>query len=297
MSNMISIDGGGTKTLAVVYDQKGHEVNRLQGGSSNFAVNYDDAKKTLIDVISQLLNKHSVDQIRIGVAGYSRIKNVSELENEFSQLFNVKVNFYSDAQLGLYSVYDTNFPLVYVIGGTGSILYTLIDEKFNRFGGYGHLLKDPGSAYGFMMSFIEDTLNKLDAHKRLNKVQRKFMKKLELKTNEGLIGYINQVLKQDIANLAEDITKDSSDPYVQKLLKLEALKVVSQIKKVLKQSKINDTFTLVLRGGFIEKAPNVMHYILEALNKQNIKFILKKDNPEAVYGGYILSRLSSRKEV
>lgn len=293
----MSIDGGGTKTLAVIYDASGHEIARMQTGSSNFAVNYDDAKQSLIDVISQLLENYQVGLIKIGVAGYSRIKDVSLLEKEFSQLFHVEVKFYSDALLGLYSVYDTKHPLVYVIGGTGSIIYTLINQQFNRFGGYGHLLKDPGSAYGFMLEFIEDTLNKLDGKRRLNKVQKKFMKHLGIKSNEALIGYINRVLKQDIASLAQVVTEDKTDPYVQKLLRNEALKVVVHIQKVLKQSKINDTFTLVLRGGFIEKAPYVKEHVINTLKQKNIKFILKEDNVEAVYGGYIFSQLSSRKEV
>ena len=52
---IIGIDGGGTKTLGVVYDYEGNELKRIQVGFSNF-INVEKSKKTIMELIMKLVS-------------------------------------------------------------------------------------------------------------------------------------------------------------------------------------------------------------------------------------------------
>jgi len=295
MNKIISIDGGGTKTLGVLYDDKGHEINRAIEGSSNFAVDVLAAEASLHHVIDALITDE-VSSIHIGLSGFSMIPNKSNLIQSFEDKYHTRVYLYPDAYLGLYSAYEAPKPLIYVVGGTGSIIYTLVNEKFNRFGGYGHLFGDPGSAYGFVMDVFNDCLNRLDQSKPLNRVQKQLLKSQNLKTNEDVIGYVHRVKKQEIASLARVIA-GSMNKYVEQKLKKQAIIISKSILSVVKNQELNDGFMLALRGGFLEALPFVQENVLSILDKKRIKYTLNRDIKEAVYGGYIRANLSKAKEI
>lgn len=295
MNKIISIDGGGTKTLGVLYDANGHEIKRAIEGSSNFAVDIFAAEQSLQQVIDALITDE-VSSIHIGLSGFSMIPNKSNLIQSFEDKYHTRVYLYPDAYLGLYSAYEADLPLIYVVGGTGSIVYTLVDEKFNRYGGYGHLFGDPGSAYGFVMDVFHDCLNRLDQSKPLNRVQKQLLKSKDLKTNEDVIGYVHRVKKQEIASLARVIA-GNMNKYVEQKLKKQANIIAKSILSVVKHQELNNGFVLALRGGFLEALPFVQQNVLSFLDKKRIKYTLNRDIKEAVYGGYICACLSKGKEI
>ncbi|MFA7417270.1 MAG: BadF/BadG/BcrA/BcrD ATPase family protein [Acholeplasma sp.] len=295
MNKIISIDGGGTKTLGVLYDTSGNELKRSTKGSSNFAVDVKDASQALIEVIDELIIDN-VLSIHIGLSGFSMIPDKDKLIKSLEDLYQTRVYLYPDAYLGLYSAYEKDLPLIYVVGGTGSIIYSLVDNEFNRYGGYGHLFGDQGSAYGFVMDVFWDCLVALDQNKKLNKVQKALLNHLELSTNEDVIGYTHRVKKQEIASLARLITQHQHS-YVLKKIKKQAIIIAKGIEQVVKKKQLNKGLVIALRGGFLESAPNAKQEVLNYLDKKHIKYTLNRDIKEAVYGGYIRAMLSKGKEI
>src|SRR5690554_520956 len=295
MNKIISIDGGGTKTLGVLYDTSGNELKRSTKGSSNFAVDVKDASQALIEVIDELIIDN-VLSIHIGLSGFSMIPDKDKLIKSLEDLYQTRVYLYPDAYLGLYSAYEKDMPLTYVVGGTGSIIYSLVDNEFNRYGGYGHLFGDKGSAYGFVMDVFWDCLVALDQNKKLNKVQKALLNHLELSTNEDVIGYTHRVKKQEIASLARLITQHQHR-YVLKKIKKQAIIIAKGIEQVIKNKQLDKGLVLALRGGFLESVPNAKQEVLNYLDKKHIKYTLNRDIKEAVYGGYIRAMLSKGKEI
>lgn len=294
MSKIVSIDGGGTKTLAVLYDENGQELQRVIKGSSNFAVHVEEALNTLKAALDEIINK-DVLSIHIGLSGYSMVPNKDNLIKDLEKAYHTRVFIYPDAHLGLYSAYDANNPLIYVVGGTGSIMYSLVDGQMKRYGGYGHLFGDPGSAYSFVMDIFKDCLHQLDYGKPLNEVQHSLLKDLNLTTNEDIIGYTHRVKKQDIAKLARNIT-NHQHPYVLEKIQVQANLIAQSIMEVSQSIDISKQWMIALRGGFLEAAPNLKNEVLNILNINKVNYILNRDIKEAVYGGYILSKLSKGKE-
>lgn len=294
MSKIVSIDGGGTKTLAVLYDENGQELQRVMKGSSNFAVDVKDALDNLKATLNDI-HLEDVESIQIGLSGYSMVPNKDNLIKDLEKTYHTRVFIYPDAHLGLYSAYDAKTPLIYVVGGTGSIVYSLVDGQMKRYGGYGHLFGDPGSAYNFVMDIFKDCLHQLDYGKTLNEIQQSLLDDLDLKTNEAIIGYTHKVKKQDIAKLARNIT-NHQHPYVLEKIAVQANLIAQSIIEVSKYIHTTKQWMIALRGGFLESAPNLKDSVINILNKNKVNYILNRDVKEAVYGGYILSKLSKGKE-
>lgn len=292
---IISIDSGGTKTKGVLYDDTGNIIREYLAGQSNFAVNYDNAKSVLVDVIHELINE-KVSSIYMGIAGFSAVAKLDELKSFFESKFQVKTHIYPDAYLGLYANKESDAPLIHVIAGTGSMIYTLKDDNLYRFGGNGHLFGDTGSAYSISMKLFEDIFETLDLNKKLNPLQKEALKKAKATNRAELLSFIYQKNKSEIAEFASLISSYVSLKYSQKLLKNEAKKISSQILNAYKKSKMNEAFILVLKGGFVEKAPLVKEEIIKILEKKKLKFKLNMSNREAVYGGYQLYRLQNRRD-
>ena len=51
---IIGVDGGGTKTIAVLYDNHGQELKRVTGDFSNFNIDIVKAKKHLEILLDEL---------------------------------------------------------------------------------------------------------------------------------------------------------------------------------------------------------------------------------------------------
>lgn len=90
------------------------------------------------------------------------ILNLDNLIKLLEDLYYMYVYIYFDVYLGFYLVYDFLLLFIYVVGGIGSIVYSLVDNEFNRYGGYGYLFGDFGFVYGFVMDVFLDCFKKLD---------------------------------------------------------------------------------------------------------------------------------------
>src|SRR5690606_14683660 len=289
MSNKIlSIDSGGTKTLGIIYDEKGQVLKELTVGQSNFAVDYDKALLSIDELIKTMTNEVEVDLVVLGAAGYSRIPDVAKFEQELTKKYGTVVKVVPDAYLGLYSNYDPSMPFIYSVAGTGSITYAIDQNKVHRFGGFGHIFGDYGSAYGVSINLLEDALMRFDEGKNPNSVQKKVLKQFKLKTREQIIGFAHKETKVTIASLAKYIDLENAKPYVQKLYKNQAKAIVSSIEKAIKVLKINQTVKLVLRGGFIQNATGLKAIVLDLLKTKHINFIYEEGTHEPVYGGFVL---------
>lgn len=151
---LIAIDGGGTKTEAVLIRNDGTVCARQLGGASNpHSVGIDQANQTIKDLISPLLKKAAgsdepLSAVFAGLAGAGR----ETARASFAQLFRsilgnrIPVRVDSDALNCLSSGIGTGDGIV-LIAGTGSAAFARRNGAMHQVGGWGHLLGDEGSGY------------------------------------------------------------------------------------------------------------------------------------------------------
>ncbi|HEV7126059.1 MAG TPA: BadF/BadG/BcrA/BcrD ATPase family protein [Ktedonobacterales bacterium] len=146
----LGVDGGGSKTLAIVVDAQGQERGRGLAGSGNYqAVGAARALRAVRDAVTVALTMaHGHRPCRaawLGLAGVDRARDVALLLPRVRTLART-VRLTNDAELALGALPEQ--VGVALIAGTGSIaLGRDARGRTARAGGWGHILGDEGSGY------------------------------------------------------------------------------------------------------------------------------------------------------
>ena len=146
----LGIDGGGSKTLAIIVDTQGNEIGRGYAGSSNhtgvgLATAIANIHAAVAQAQQKLDSQISIQKAWLGIAGIDRQEDQQILATHVQALANT-VYITNDAELALSALPATIG--VGLIAGTGSIaLGRNAQGQTTRSGGWGHILGDEGSGY------------------------------------------------------------------------------------------------------------------------------------------------------
>ena len=298
---VIGIDGGGTKTLGVLYDLSGNELKRVQLGFSNFSVDEQHAKDTLIELIETLLQEINDSKkvfIQMGVAGASRLSNKEVFIHQIEEKFNAVAHLDTDALIALYSVdkKDNEIPIL-AIGGTGSIVMIEKDSVVERIGGWGHILGDEGSAYHLVLVAVKNMIKEYEQGQGLSALSTHLLNQMNLKDPKGIIDYVYNRPKSELALFSSEVQKVALyDDYAKSLLINEAKMLSDQIITAYKRFIHKENVVIALRGSFALKALYVNETIIEELKKHLPNARLDKTGYEPVYGAYRLAKNKLYKE-
>lgn len=147
----LAVDGGGSKTLALIVDQTGRERGRGVSESSNHeVVGTEQAVAAIHQAVTRAATAAGaalpVASAWLGLAGIDHPHNVEMLLPSLRALATA-IRITNDAELVLGALPDQ--VGVAVIAGTGSIaLGRASDGRMARVGGWGHVFGDEGSGYG-----------------------------------------------------------------------------------------------------------------------------------------------------
>lgn len=298
---VIGIDGGGTKTLGVLYRIDGLEVKRVQLGFSNFSVDEVQAKNTLITLIESLLKGLDLSRkvfIQMGIAGASRLSNKESFIEDLEAKFNCKAELDTDALIALYSVDKRKGEIpILAIGGTGSIVMIEKEQVVERIGGWGHLLGDEGSAYHLVIRAIKNIINEYELGQGLGVLSQHLLNQMNLDDPKGIIDYVYNKPKSELALLSTEIQEVAkTDIFAKNLLMNEAKLLSSQIITAYKRFIKDEKVVIALKGSFALKALYVRETILEDLKKQLPNVRMDEAGYEPVYGAYRLAKNKIYKE-
>lgn len=292
---IIGIDGGGTKTIGALYDEKGKEILRAEFGFSNFSIDEKRATENIMKTI-EALTKHRQkdDQIMVmmGISGATKIKNKHELIHQIEDQFNVKAELVTDAMIALYSIDRKDHDhVIMAIGGTGSAVMMLEDDQTTLLGGYGYLFGDEGSAYHLVIEAIKHIARSFDEGKPLSTLQTKLCEHMYITTRDELVSFVYSQTKTELARFAKIISECAlaSDEEAYLLLKHEAIGLAEQVMMASRRFQTKRPIRIGLRGGFIQNAPFVKS-IFSAYIQEKLPLSDMEDHPnEAVLGAYRLA--------
>ena len=145
---ILAVDGGGTRTRAVVVARDGHVLMRRHAGGSN---PYDkiDWAETLTDLLRDI-SPVPLRTATIGLAGYSAQRPSSRMQEEVIRAAlgpDVAIMMCSDVEIACIGAFADG-PGILALAGTGSVIWA--DDRHHpplRIGGWGYMLGDEGSGY------------------------------------------------------------------------------------------------------------------------------------------------------
>jgi len=150
----IGIDGGGSKTAAIVVDSQGtRHGSGVAGGSNHLRIGIVEATRNVeravnIALVEAGIPIRDVRHAYCGIAGADHPTHRAEVVNALSVFFpNGNFTVDSDARIALTAAIGFGSGIV-VIAGTGSVAFGRNDAAVEaRAGGWGPTLGDEGSGY------------------------------------------------------------------------------------------------------------------------------------------------------
>lgn len=156
---LVGIDAGGTKTDFLLCDENESILNRVTLGSGNpNDIGIDALLALLCEGLDALCGEASPDAIFAGVSGGGFGENAEKIRDLLQSRYpDAAVGNGTDA-LNLIgcSNYDDNVGAL--ICGTGSALFILDGGELFRYGGWGHLFDNGGSAYDIGRDALRELL-------------------------------------------------------------------------------------------------------------------------------------------
>ena len=207
----LGVDGGGSKTLAIVVDAQGRECGHGRAGSANYAaVGLDQAVHNIYDAVMQATSEVSCSlplaKAWLGLAGIDRPADSVLLSSCLHELATF-VLVTNDAEL-LLSALGKDAGLVLIVG-TGSIaLARAQDGTITRVGGWGHILGDEGSGYDIGRRGLQAAVRAADKRGKATLLLDLILQHWQLRVVEDLIDAVYTTdNKARIAQVSTVVTK------------------------------------------------------------------------------------------
>lgn len=196
---VVGIDGGGTKTAAIIADSKGTVQAEHVAGPSNFhMIGIEKAAAVVLSLVQTCCDSvgglpKNIDAITIGLAGAGRPDDQKRFSEGFRKLASAKkvalrkVRIESDARIALEGAFDGGEGIV-LIAGTGSVAFGKDGMgNIHRVGGWGSVLGDEGSGFFIGKQALTVVCHHLDGRSLPTILTRMIAKNFKLRTAADII--------------------------------------------------------------------------------------------------------------
>jgi N-acetylglucosamine kinase-like BadF-type ATPase len=310
MSLVLGIDGGGTKTVCLLMEEKGQVLGRGEAGASNYqSVGKQAALCSIQAAIAQAIVSFRTVQVKaicLGLAGVGRPWDIQVVQTFVQQLQSIEslpvswalqhsnVVICNDALIALVGGLGHAVGVV-AIAGTGSIVWGQNSQGYTkRVGGWGPILGDSGGAYQIAISGLRSALRAYDGCDLPTTLEPRFREHLGLSSLEELVNVIYQQgwSVQEIAALAPIVAQEatSGDEVALGILE-EAVQEFVQATQVVMDSLFTPSQVIeVVTTGSVWQGLSLMRERFEASlikSKPLAKVIFPRHEP--AYGAGLLA--------
>ena len=300
-SYVIGVDGGGTKTDAVLVDSAGKVLSRVRGGSSNYqALGPAKLKDVLMSIFNEILTKamitsSSLNRIYLGLAGAGRLSDQQEIKNIFSDTeFKDLITVNSDAIIALAGAFS-NQPGIILIAGTGAICFGKNNQgDVVRSGGWGYLLGDEGGGYYIGKSAIIASLKDFDGRGETTSLRPIIETKFNLTSIDQIIPliYKNNIDRVMIADLAPIVFEQAklNDTISRQIIKEVGVELGHLAKAVAKRLDFADEkIKIALIGSIFKQKDLLVKEISKELYEISWDIQIMEPNYDPAIGAAILA--------
>jgi len=301
MTFVSGVDGGATKTVAVVGRLDGTLLASARGPSSNYHnVGVGKAAKSVrTSVLAACRHAHvsasNLETVVMGLAGMDcpRDFRVGERVADLTDLGRQRMVVH-DSVIAIYAA-TLGRPGIVVNAGTGSFAAGIdAHGRTIRAGGWGSIIDDEGSAYDTGRLGIRAALRALDGSEKKTAITRLLVRKFRLRTLEDLvylvyrkpmmIGEISAVSKM-VAQAALSGDRVARDIFVHEGRVLAEL--VSAVARCLDMTKSRPE--VYYTGGLFGAGSIILNPFKHELRRSVPSFILRHPTFEPAIGAFILA--------
>lgn len=216
----LGVDGGGTKTHAVLLDGADKIIAEGFSGASNpMRVGIEPAAKEIFEAVNNAFeqtnrNQYDIAAAVFGLAGVRRNDIRLRIRERLWQNLRTKIiEVVTDAEIALYGATKNSAGLV-IIAGTGSICLGRNEKGETALaGGWGPLAGDEGSGAGIARRALQAIAKSLDGRGEPTNLSEKAVKYFRTARAEDLIVaiYAPQVDNRKIAGFARFVIESAKE--------------------------------------------------------------------------------------
>lgn len=308
MEYVMGIDGGGTKTIAVISDINGIIAAQSIAGSTNPNVAATHELEAAFQNLFDSLEKQLPDGLRditcafAGISGAGNQENKRNLQKLLKRLLpeHITIQVEADTINALYSGTYGKHGMVQ-ISGTGSITYGINRSgKHDRAGGWGYLFGDEGSGYDIGRQGMTAALQSYDGRGPDTILMQMMYDHFNIDHPQKLIReiYTSSAPKSEISPLSKLVfaAYKQKDPAAVKILSNTGKEIAHSIKTLYqKLFEPNEEASVVLCGGVFNEKEVIPRLVKNELSADpGIRLILPKVSPAAgsLIGAYLMKQIT-----
>ncbi|MEN1967378.1 BadF/BadG/BcrA/BcrD ATPase family protein [Lentibacillus sp. N15] len=313
MPHIIAIDGGGTKTNAVLADDTGSIYAYSSTGPTNpNTISGEVLEQTLQLLFADLKKQASesfakVTTVFAGIAGASSPQNAKQLQFSLEQISpaNASITVEIDTVNALYSgTYGK--PGMVQIAGTGAISFGINQHRHReRVGGWGYLLGDEGSGYAIGQQGIIAVLKAYDGRGEQTILTKIVSQYFGVARGEEIIQHVysSAIPKVEIAAAAKLVFQayKQNDPVAKEIIHRASRELCWSVRTLYRKLFSGEKTILVLCGGIFSESSIIPQHIKKDLfqSHQQIEMVLPKLPPVggAVIGAYLACEITITNKV
>ncbi|HOT93224.1 MAG TPA: BadF/BadG/BcrA/BcrD ATPase family protein [Anaerolineae bacterium] len=261
---LIGIDGGGSKTTALIADRDGIILGRGTSGPSNYLVIGAEAAYAALDAaVEAAAGEQPVRPavLCLGMAGAARPADQAVLRAWTDARYpGVPVVITHDARLSLAAGTPEGWGVA-VLCGTGSMVYGEDPHgQVARADGWGYLLGDDGSGYAIGRAALRAVARAADGRGPQTALTEAILEHWSLAQPQDLIGHVYQSTQRaDIAALAAltEAVALQGDAVAEAILQDAGRELAVSVEAVARHLKLTGAIPCALTGSVILKGQSV----------------------------------------
>jgi N-acetylglucosamine kinase-like BadF-type ATPase len=300
---ILGVDGGGTKTVAVLSHSAEPVAQLGQGsaGPSNArAIGFAEAQTNIQAAVDAAfaaagLQRTKVAAACLSLAGMGRQDDRNTMR-EWAIAANIadKIEVTTDAESILAAASPSRVGIA-LICGTGSLAWGRDDKgRIARAGGWGYLLGDEGSAYRIAVAGLQAAAHAIDGRGPTTSLVERFQERLQAAAPFDLIEriYNPSMTRDKLAALAEIVFEAAaSDEVAAQVLRQGAIALADCVTCVgYKLGFARSEYILGVTGGVILSQQRYRDAVLESLSERGYQPLRIEIVTQPVVGALLIAR-------
>ncbi len=299
----LGIEGGGTRTVALLVDSDGRLLKRFEAGLANFKLLTEaQLLRRLREVRADFVDFQKPAAIAIGLAGARGEPEWQRIRAAAARVWpGVPCHATHDLETALAAatkspIANRQSPItkVLLLSGTGSCCFArTADGRTARFGGWGHVLGDKGSGYEIGLRALKACVFYLDRDGEWSRLGQRILRALQLNEPDQLITWAQAASKADIAALAEEVFAAAAehDAIAKDILTGAAASLAKDgVACARKLAKVSEPVQFVLAGSVLLKQPKFARAVARQLAERWPGCIVTPLARESAWGAVELAR-------
>ncbi|SDN46039.1 N-acetylglucosamine kinase [Bacillus sp. OK048] len=299
---LLAVDGGGTKTLAVLVDSDGTVIGKGHAGASNYHVTgADGAKKALVEAVLAAVKDAGIEANKAvniekavfalaGIDTGNDEKEVKLIVQRAVEALSIEIgslhveNDCLSALLGA----TQNKAGILLIAGTGSIVFAHDgNNRIVRSGGWGHRVGDEGSGYWIGKQAISSVLKMMDGRGEETLLSKLILEKFNFNKIEDLYNwtYSDSYSVDDVGALAAVVGEafQLGDTVSKRILDAAVEELLLLIETAIEKAEIQqDEFDVIIQGGVFHHNYYIKNQVCQRIQESTAKVKVRTTTEEPI---------------